>query len=121
MHSHTLSAGIEPLHDGVLLGRLLLLGEEVGLRDVVRQRRFGYVDLLTIETALGCPISGSYSKMIPKFSISSHHQVVPIRAACIAIGGLSPFLSIRHQALKHEDIFLEVVLGFLRGMQSTEN
>ena len=48
MHSHTLSAGVEPLHDGVLLGRLLLLGEEVGLRDVVRQRRFRHVDLLTL-------------------------------------------------------------------------
>ena len=60
MHSHTLSAGVEPLHDGVLLGRLLLLGEEVGLRDVVRQRRFRHVDLLTvklfaIETAIGLP------------------------------------------------------------------
>ena len=61
MHSHTLSAGVEPLHDGVLLGRLLLFGEEVGLRDVVRQRRFRYVDLLTlvkpftIETAIGLP------------------------------------------------------------------
>ena len=43
----TLSAGVEPLHDGVLLGRLLLLGEEVGLGDVVRQRRFRHVDLLT--------------------------------------------------------------------------
>ena len=62
MHSHTLSAGVEPLHDGVLLGRLLLLGEEVGLGDVVRQRRFRHVDLLTllvkpftIETAIGLP------------------------------------------------------------------
>lgn len=59
--SHTLSAGVEPLHDGVLLGRLLLLGEEVGLGDVVRQRRFRHVDLLTlvrpftIETAIGLP------------------------------------------------------------------
>ena len=66
MHSRTLSAGVEPLHDGVLLGRLLLLGEEVGLGDIVRQRCFRYVDLLTlfvksltIETAIGCPISGS--------------------------------------------------------------
>ena len=74
MHSHTLSAGVEPLHDGVLLGRLLLLGEEVGLGDVVRQRRFGYVDLLASlkpflfpeqsKLLLDC---GSYCEMILKF------------------------------------------------------
>ena len=114
MHGRTLSAGVEPLHDGVLLGRLLLLGEEVGLGDVVRQRRFGYVDLLASlkpslfpeqsQLILDC---GSYCEMIlkfPSYDLVTHHQVVPVRTACIAIGGLSSFLSIRHQALKHEDI-----------------